>query len=621
VNRSPSGRLVAGLLVVSALLAAGGIFLTARSGYLLHPVWFGVQRADLVLGSVVVGIYWWRRRSASLFGPALIAYGLLAAVLFLEAVSSPALRTMASVYDGLLLLFTFALVLGFPGMRLRDRGTRIALSFVLFGVILAATTRLLYAESIFTGSLARCNERGCPQNPFQVTSDPDLLSHLQKVAIGFIIAGTVTTAVVLARRLRGAGSHQRRSYAVGTGVGAIFVLTYLAYATLMITDSQRLPGVNSSLQWTMAITRGLLPWGYLVALFTAELVAGRVLASLVAATIENHTTVDLQRAFGAVLDDSSLRLGVWNPEQRAFIDPEGNPVSLDATDARVDLIQVVRDDGTAAAIVHRTELASEPELTKAAAAGALLALDNARLDRELRATVDELRESRKRLVSAGDAERQRLERDLHDGAQQRLIAVRVKLGLARELVPPGGELSQRFDELEGAVDASLRELRELAHGIYPTILATEGLRGALRSAAARSDLAVSIDTDVGRCPLEIESAVYFCCLEALQNAAKHAGPDARVSIVVRELDDEVAFSIADDGRGFDPSVVPRGQGLQNLDDRIVALGGRLDVSSEPGAGVTVWGRVPLHGRDARAGAATSDPLESVSVSNRPEPDA
>jgi signal transduction histidine kinase len=222
-----------------------------------------------------------------------------------------------------------------------------------------------------------------------------------------------------------------------------------------------------------------------------------------------------------------------------------------------------------------------------------VALVRAREGAELQATVEELRLSLRRLSAAGDAERQRLERDLHDGAQQRLVAVRVKLGLLRDLVPADDEVSRGFDELEAGLDTAFRALRQLAHDIYPTVLGTEGLGGALRAAADRCDVSVTVKAKVGRYPAEIESAVYYSCSEALQNAAKHAGPDAEVSVFVGERGNDMVFAVADDGQGFDASANGRGRGIESMEDRIRALGGQLVVESAPAHGTTVRGRLPL----------------------------
>jgi signal transduction histidine kinase len=230
-----------------------------------------------------------------------------------------------------------------------------------------------------------------------------------------------------------------------------------------------------------------------------------------------------------------------------------------------------------------------------------LAVHNARLDTalattldELRKQADELRQSRARVVASGDAERRRVERNLHDGAQQHLVAMAVNLRLARDIIAEDPDAAaEMMDELAQEVRSTIQELRELAHGIYPPLLADSGLGEALRAAGNRSPLAVTVTaTGIGRYTPEIEAAIYFCCLEALQNAAKHA-PEARVALRVWEESGGLLFSVSDDGPGFDSATATRGHGYVNMADRLGAIGGTVRWESQPGQGAQVLGTVPL----------------------------
>jgi len=234
-----------------------------------------------------------------------------------------------------------------------------------------------------------------------------------------------------------------------------------------------------------------------------------------------------------------------------------------------------------------------------------LALHNVRLDSALQASLEqlefrneELAASRLRIVTAADESRRRIERDLHDGAQQHLVALAVKVGLVKQLMTADPETAQAFlDELSDDVRATLTELRDLAHGIYPPLLRDRGLGEALRTAANRSVLPTEVVADgLGRYPSEIEAAVYFCCLEAMQNAAKHAGDGSRVDVRVNELHGRLTFSVTDDGAGFSPdakSSVIAGHGFVNMTDRLGAVGGVLSLTSALGEGTTVGGDIPL----------------------------
>jgi signal transduction histidine kinase len=207
--------------------------------------------------------------------------------------------------------------------------------------------------------------------------------------------------------------------------------------------------------------------------------------------------------------------------------------------------------------------------------------------------IEELRASRQRLVAAQDEERRRLERNLHDGAQQQLVALAVKQRLAESFVrrDPDGA-AQMLVELQADTVEALENLRDLARGIYPPLLADQGLAAALEAQVRKTPVAVTIESDgVARYAQEIEAAAYFCCLEALQNVAKYAGAS---KATVRLIDEQgwLNFVVADDGAGFDPAETALGTGLQGMADRVQALGGALEIRSRPGEGTTLTGRIP-----------------------------
>ncbi len=229
----------------------------------------------------------------------------------------------------------------------------------------------------------------------------------------------------------------------------------------------------------------------------------------------------------------------------------------------------------------------EEQLVEDLAAQAGLVLRNARL-------IEELRASRRRLVAAQDERAKQLERNIHDGAQQQLVALTVKLRLAEGFAEREPEKTRAMlGELQAEATSALEDLRDLARGIYPPLLADKGLPAAIEAQARKAAVSVSVGTDgVGRYPPDVESAVYFSCLEALQNVAKYAHAtyaEVRLSANGHEL----AFEVVDDGRGFDPSAIRRGSGLLGMADRLDAIGGSLEVQSRPGKGTTVIGRVPV----------------------------
>jgi signal transduction histidine kinase len=258
----------------------------------------------------------------------------------------------------------------------------------------------------------------------------------------------------------------------------------------------------------------------------------------------------------------------------------------------------------AVAVVKREDMTpTETRLVNDLAHEAGLALKNERLAAELSQRLEELTISRQRLVTAQDTERRRIERNLHDGAQQDLIALKLKLAAAQGMAEQNPRQTREL--LEGLitdVSGAVETLRELARGIYPAVLADLGLVAALEAQAARSPMTVEVHADsVQRYPLEIEAAVYFCCLEALQNAVKHAHATTMV-INVEELDGELSFTATDNGQGIDVATARGGSGIQNMMDRMAALRGSLDLRALPGGGTEVSGRLPV-----RAGQETPAP--------------
>ena len=232
-----------------------------------------------------------------------------------------------------------------------------------------------------------------------------------------------------------------------------------------------------------------------------------------------------------------------------------------------------------------------------------LALHNVRLDSALQASLaelaqrnEELQASRLRIVQAADESRRAIERNLHDGAQQHLVALAVKLGLAAQIAEDGDSdmIVTLMSDLRSDVQITITELRELAHGIYPPLLRDRGLGEALRAAASRSPLAcgVQMETD-GRYPEEVEAAVYFCCLEAMQNAGKHAGDGATLTVRISRAEESLCVEVRDDGAGFDAAVAEQGHGFVNMRDRLGAIGARLEVASRPGAGTRISAAIPL----------------------------
>ncbi len=290
------------------------------------------------------------------------------------------------------------------------------------------------------------------------------------------------------------------------------------------------------------------------------------------------------------LGDRTLWIAYWLPDRETFVDERGNTVPLPEIGSGRSWTAVDYEGRRVAAIIHDPSLEASPELVQAAVAGASLALDNERLKADLRARVQELRASRARLVEASNAARRQLERDLHDGAQQQLVAMAVELRLLRSRVEANDAATELVDRIDAKLAAALDELRELARGIHPGILTDRGLSPALESLASRAPIAIEREIDLpSRPPASVEAVAYFVIAEALTNVLKYSG--ATKAILRAHYDgDDVLVEMEDDGAGgADPA---RGTGLQGLRDRVGALDGTLTVVSPAGAGTRVSARIP-----------------------------
>jgi signal transduction histidine kinase len=308
--------------------------------------------------------------------------------------------------------------------------------------------------------------------------------------------------------------------------------------------------------------------------------------------LERTPPGSVRDSLARALGDPSLELALWLPERGTYVDADGRDVSLPAPGLGRAVTILGPPNSPIAALVHDPGLLERRGLLAAAGAAARLALENERLQAELRLGLAEVRASRTRIVAAGDEERRRLERDLHDGAQQRLLSLGLALQLVRsELGPDANGATALLGEAEAELAAALEELRELAQGIHPAVLTEHGLGPALKTLAARSPLPVEIRRlPAERLPTSVEGAAYFVVSEALANAAKHAHASA-VTVDVACDDGSLVVNVEDDGRG---GVEARsGSGLAGLADRVHALAGELAVESELGRGTCLRARLPL----------------------------
>ncbi|HSC51486.1 MAG TPA: ATP-binding protein [Gaiellaceae bacterium] len=584
--------------VVGAIAIAGAVVafaITVRADFLAHPGWLAVQKADFILGPIGVGLYWHHRRPHNRLGLLLIAYGLVSIPYVLESISWPWLFTSGTMAEAAMIPLSITLVLAFPSGRLDGLPERSIIAGALVGYTLPYLVWLLASPDQLIPRLSLSGCRGvCPHNPFAIWSTPSWYPASVEFLRAALICVDVSAVLLVLSRFVNATPPRRRALAIGAPIALVYLIAQIVYQTNQVIDRHyaqpTVQNLTGPYQWTIAGARALPWYGFLFALIAAELYAGRVLRTVVRDASRHPSLGDLEGMLRRPLGDPGLRLGFRSPTTGGWVDADGGVLAPGA-DQR--LTEFERAPGQAVAIVHDVQLAEDPELLETAAEIALLALENAELESAWKDSLRDLSDSRARIVQAGDRERRKLELDLHDGAQQRLLAVQMKLALARERTRDQ-ELAAKLDEIGGDAASAVDDLRKLAHGIYPSELREGGVGAGLRSYVGSAPVPIEVvDRGFGRCDPEVEACIYFCALEAVQNAVKHAGRDIRVEIVLRREGPTARFAVHDDGVGFDPEAERDGLGLVSMRDRLAALGGELAISSVPGEGTTVRGAVPV----------------------------
>jgi signal transduction histidine kinase len=373
-------------------------------------------------------------------------------------------------------------------------------------------------------------------------------------------------------------------------VGGVLLLAIAGLLTAALFEEWG-HNITMDLFYGSAVAAALVPYVFLAGLIRGRWIRGRGLGALMSHLGAARRAGVLREALAKALGDPSLELAYWLPESRHYVDAKGQPVELPPAGSGRAVSEVESDGRRVAAIVHDRALLEYPDQVRAAGAAAALALENERLEAELRAKVEEVRSSRSRLVEVGLSQRRRLERDLHDGAQQRLVSLALTLRLAQErLNPDSGEAGELLDRSREELDQALEELRELARGIHPAVLTDRGLAAAVEALAHRAPLPVEVgDLPADRVPEHVEQAAYFVVSEALTNVVKYASA-SQASVDVTRIDGRLVVEVSDDGVGG--ADAERGSGLRGLAARLEAIDGRLDVESEAGRGTTVRADIP-----------------------------
>ncbi|MGC1165847.1 MAG: histidine kinase [Solirubrobacterales bacterium] len=594
-----SNRKLTALTLLSLGLCAGSAAIALANSTAPHRGATAAIAAITVAALLGVGVYAWRRGGQGRFGQVIFVTGLC---WFLATLSNSDVELLYSVGRISGWIFEVALIyalLSFPTGRLESRPARIVVAGAALLVALLYLPMVPLVEQYPIPSPFTNCASSCPANSFFAGSEPglvgDVIRPLREVLTVFVYVAVV---VLLSLRLRAASRNLRRTLAPVLGAAVLRFAAASLFVGLRRADADA--GVLDIASVIALLTLPATALGFLVGLLQWRIYSGGALASLTTGLAETRNPAQVQSLLGRSLVDPGAALyyatptvGEDGPGAR-WLDCSDQecaaPVAADDT----CLTEAEAESGLRVAVVCDRGFGDYPDFLEAVSSCVISGLERQRLDAALTASLDDVAASRKRLAGAADSARRKIERDLHDGAQQHLVALRVKLELAREaLQRDPGDAAELVAGFGPEVDEIIEEVRSLARGIYPPLLASDGLGEALRAAGQRSPLPVAVKADgIGRFPPETESAVYFCCLEALQNAAKHATGASGVGIELSNHG-EFRFVVSDDGCGFPADQQVEGSGITGMRDRLAAVGGKLWIESSRDAGTRVSGRISL----------------------------
>ncbi|HSI98299.1 MAG TPA: sensor histidine kinase [Gaiellaceae bacterium] len=534
---------------------------------------------------LAAGLVAWRRRPGNRLGPLMILACFLLLARQFRYSHDPLAFTAFFLLGELGYVLVAHVALAYPSGRIEDRLEKLWLR-VAYVVAVAFPLAILL---VYDGS-RRLDyfDPSSRESLLLVSGDGGLTAALQKAYSVTAYGGLATLFIVLiVRKLLRATPRARRILAplllaaVAAALRAVF--------DSVLTFSEPPPSFAYDLFWWQIIAVTALPLALLAGLLRARL--ARVHVGDLVVHLERTPVDGLRDELADALDDPSLALGLWLPERLSYVDATGLPFEVPDDDPARAVTPIEHEGERLAVLVHDPTLLDEAKLVEAVAAAARLALVNARLHAEVRAQLETVKESRARIAAAADEERRRIERDLHDGAQQRLVALALELRSAQRALDEASDpeleklLTSTADELQVAVE----ELRSIAHGIHPGALRQGGLASALGALASRAPLPVTVEGASERLSPDVEATAYFVASEALTNVVKHAGA-SRATIRARRDEGMLVVEVEDDGVGG--ASLDGGSGLRGLADRVESRGGRLRVESAPGSGTRVVGEIP-----------------------------
>jgi signal transduction histidine kinase len=570
--RRPAPCLLVAIALGGCAAAAHTVLSALESDYLSEPGLRAAFAVWVVLPYIFGGLIAWWRRPGNRFGPLMVAAGFGTFLAMLGWSNVDVLHTAGQTLNFLPPVLFLHVFLAFPDGRLERPVER-------------AIVGAAYVTGIGLGLVRMLLGGFGPNGVFELATEPGVAAVLERVQLVTSSACALAGIGVLVARRLGAGRPLRRSVALLTDS---FAVGLLMIAVLALRAAVGAPGYVTIQRLTFFVV-GLAPFAFVTGLLHARLARSSV-GDLVVELRADPAPADLRDALARALRDPSLMLAYWLPEYGSYAGPDGRTVELPNSDGRRAVRLIERDGVPVAALVHDPALRDERELLDAVTAAAGIAIEKSQLDVDLRARVEELRGSRARIVEAGQRERQRLERDLHDSAQHRLVALSLQLSLLQEQLAGDRSAAAQLERARHEIDTALEELREIARGIHPAVVSGHGLAVALEQLAARAPVPVRVSVEIeGRLPEEVEVAAYYVISESLANIGKHAQA-ASAAVGVARGNGQVSVEVVDDGVGG--ADTEGGSGLRGLADRVEALGGRLRVWSPRGGGTRVQAEIP-----------------------------
>jgi len=572
--KGPSLIVVLAIAVIAIAGAVGTILVRLASDHSgPDPGLQASLHAWLILPYVLCGLFAWHRKPESRFGPLMITAGFVTLLSSISAANSNLVATVGMAFDLVPFAVFMHVFLAFPTGGLRSRGERL-----LVGATYAFA--FLNVIGLMLGGFD-------PGNAFVVIDAPELAADLLKIQLTAVSVLFLVGFVVMVTRHGVAGRPLPTPVRV---LVSFFSLAFVLGAVLLLSLALEIPlDAFLTIQRTMFVVVGAAPFVFLLAILDARLARSAVGDLLVELRSEPAPS-DLREPLARALRDPTVSVAYWLPQYDTWADHDGRPVTLPPPGDARSVTLVDSDGGHLAALVHDPSLDDEPQLLEAVGAAAGIAIENERLQVELKAKLQELAGSRERLIEAGQHERKRLERNLHDGAQQRLVALSLELGMYATKLADDPDAQSQIRAAREEIATSLEELRDVARGLHPAVLTGHGLGVALKSLAAGSAVPVKLNVAIeNRLDESIEVAAYYVVSESLANIGKHAEAKTATIDVTRE-GDELVVEVVDDGVGGADS--ERGSGLRGLADRVEALGGRLRVWTPSGGGTRVRAQMP-----------------------------